>query len=239
MKKIFTSGFCLFLSIALIAQVDVDRSINLTGGSGQSKITGLQDVPTADDDAANKKYVDDQIAANSGGSGHYIGELYGGGVIFSLYRDADGNEHGFIVDLDDKSTGRSWSANTSNSVPAPGAANMWNGLTNSNAIQSQSWDSAASDCRNSTNGGHTDWYLPALSELGAIWNNLFIINRVLNTAGGSATIMGSNWYWSSSERDGSYAWIQNFGTSYGGSPVIATSALPKLNNYRVRCIRTF
>ena len=43
---------------------------------------------------------------NSGGTGgnftHYIGEEFGGGVIFHLWKDAQGIEHGLIVSLEVK-----------------------------------------------------------------------------------------------------------------------------------------
>lgn len=40
---------------------------------------------------------------------HYIGEQYGGGVIFYLWKDNAGVEHGLIVALTDQSTSQVWS----------------------------------------------------------------------------------------------------------------------------------
>lgn len=48
------------------SQVEIDQSIQLTGGVGQSAITGLEDPPVNGTDAVNKDYVDGAVAASGG-----------------------------------------------------------------------------------------------------------------------------------------------------------------------------
>lgn len=74
MKTIFLFCILLFCPFLSWAQVEIDKPVVFTGGAGQSAITGLLDVPTNDGDAANKKYVDDQIQSNSCGLGTAPGQ---------------------------------------------------------------------------------------------------------------------------------------------------------------------
>ncbi len=134
---------------------------------------------------------------------HYIGEYFGGGIIYHLWKDATGTEHGLIVDLTDIGT----------SPPAPyfawsnvlevvgiSAQSPWNGLNNSLAIVAQSGhtNSAAALCLNSERGGQNDWYLPAIQELTTLWNNLDVVSRALSQIPGAAELRAKV-YWSSTE----------------------------------------
>jgi len=68
-----------------------------------------------------------------------------------------------------------------------------------------------------------DWFLPSKDELNLMYENLKVAE-----VGGFAT----NLYWSSSEDDAYYAWVQSFvtGDQYYGV---------KYNTYRVRAVRAF
>ena len=57
-----------------------------------------------------------------------------------------------------------------------------------------------------------DWYLPALGELNAIYGNKDVLKITLGKIGG--TKLGTNYYWSSSEYSGSYAWYLPFSDGY-------------------------
>ncbi len=130
---------------------------------------------------------------------HYIGELFGGGIIFYLWKDANGAEHGLIVDTEDLGFSQNWS-NITNSSVGVNAQSTWNGLQNSNAIIAQSghFTSAAAQCLNSTRGGQTDWYLPSADELSLLWHNRFIINKNLQSVSNSDFLSNYD-YWSSTE----------------------------------------
>jgi hypothetical protein len=60
---------------------------------------------------------------------HYIGEPFGEGVIFHLWKDTAGVEHGLIVDKTDLGTSEPWS-NILQILIGPSAQSNWDGLSN-------------------------------------------------------------------------------------------------------------
>jgi hypothetical protein len=176
--------------------------IGATGPQGQTGATGPQGP---------------QGPLTPGTFNHYIGEEFGGGVIFHLWKDAQGNEHGLIVDKIDLSTSQPWS-NIINILVGPTAQSSWDGLNNSNAIVGQAGHttSAAAICLNSTNSGQSDWFLPSIDELSLLWQSRFNVNKTLSTIGGATVLTYSADYWSSSESDYTDAWNFYFdlGTAY-------------------------
>ena len=158
-------------------------------------------------------------ATGGGNFTHYIGEEYGGGVIFHLWKDNAGVEHGLIVALTDQSGSQAWSDVISTEIGAS-AQSSWNGLSNSNAIVGQAGhtSSAAKLCLDLVSGGQSDWYLPSIQELNMLWNNYYTVARVLSQISGVAQLSNS-FYWSSSEGYGSNAWGFDFssGTTSNGS----------------------
>jgi hypothetical protein len=173
-----------------------------------------------------------QGPAGNGNFNHYIGEEFGGGVIFHLWKDAQGVEHGLIVDKTDLSTGQVWS-NIDQTLIGPSAQSLWDGLSNSNAIVGQAGhtSSASALCLNSTNGGQSDWYLPSIQELNMLWNNYYEVTRSFTQISG-ATLLNEAAYWSSSEFDPAFVWYFSF--RYG-------DVLPmnKFNMLYVRAVRAF
>ena len=175
-------------------------------------------------------------SASAGGFTHYVGELFGGGIVVSVWKTA-GIEHGLIASLTDLSSGIPWTTPNFETitVPGTGALNPRDGLANTNAIVAQvggGTNYAAGLCKAYNAGGFNDWYLPALWELNQCYNSGSIINAVLgNTNGFQYT-----YYWSSTEVANNNAWNQSFfdgGTNYGFGINI------KLNNYRVRAVREY
>lgn len=159
--------------------------------------TQLLSVPYA----LHAKTAESIVGGGTGGGGftHYIGEEFGGGVIFHLWKDASGVEHGLIVDKTDLSTSQVWS-NITATLIGPSAQSIWDGLSNSNAIVGQAGHngSASALCLNSTNGAQSDWYLPSVQELNMLWNNYYTVVRSLTQISG-ATQLQQNGYWSSTE----------------------------------------
>lgn len=171
-------------------------------------------------------------ATGGGNFTHYIGEEYGGGVIFHLWKDNAGVEHGLIVALTDQSTAQAWSNVTSAEI-GTSAQSSWDGLSNSNAIVGQAGhtSSAAKLCLDLVSGGQSDWYLPSIQELNMLWNNYYTVARALSQISG-ATQMSNAPYWSSSEGSNSIAWLFLFGFGNAGNA----------NKYRtnyVRAVRAF
>ena len=168
----------------------------------------------------------------SGGAGsftHYIGELYGGGIIFALWKNA-GVEHGLILSLSSLSSALPWTLPAYDSVlvPASGADSRYNGAANTVAIVAQAGLAntyAAGLCDIYSGGGFTDWYLPATWELNLCFTNAAILSKVI-----SPIYPGS--YWTSSQYSMTSANSISFLTGD-----IDVSAKSDLNE--VRAIREF
>ena len=162
---------------------------------------------------------------------HYIGEVFGGGVVFHLWKDTLGIEHGLIVDKTSLSTSQCFS-NVLNLIGSS-AQSLWDGVSNCNAIVGQSGhtSSAAALCLNSTNGGQSDWYLPSIDELRLLWQNSFNVNKSLSSTG-SATACD---YMSSTEISADRNVALNFLT---GGFVNGYKSVNG-NNINVRAVRAF
>ncbi|MCC6600013.1 MAG: hypothetical protein IT223_04985 [Crocinitomicaceae bacterium] len=63
-RKILFALF-LFGSVSTYSQIEIDKSIQLTGSNGDRAITNLE-APVAATDAVNKAYVDNAVAAGGG-----------------------------------------------------------------------------------------------------------------------------------------------------------------------------
>ena len=162
---------------------------------------------------------------------HYIGEEFECGIIFYLFRDASGTEHGLIVSPADVSTGSVWS----DPVNTTGATSPWDGSGtnpgNSYKIQQNTTSSAAEECMGySTGSCSSDWYLPSMDELSLLFDASYIINRTL----GSSGQLANAYYWSSTEKSSTDAIVRGFGT-LGGIP----GSEKKDFTHYVRAIRAF
>lgn len=147
-------------------------------------------------------------------SGHYIGELFGGGIIVSVWRQS-GVEQGLIASLTDISTGTPWSNITSTEIGVT-AHNQIDGQPNTNAIISQSGhtSSAAKLCDDYTNtdtgtGIYSDWYLPSILELNQCFNASFVVNTILGVTNGFKFYTNAT-YWSSTEFSNTNAYAIDF-----------------------------
>lgn len=202
-------------------KIDIDPS----GGNSYS-VTGVTELLSV-------PYALHSGNSLSGIYTHYKGEVYGGGIIFHLWKDAQNIEHGLIVDNLELSTAQYYS-NIDTVLIGSTAQSTWDGLSNSNAIIGQvgHTNSAALLCINSTNSGQSDWYLPAIDELFLLWHNRFIINKVLTTIPNSAQLPTEfNTYVSSTEIPNNnvcYFVFSGYSVDYG-----------KYAQFRVRAVRSF
>ncbi len=140
---------------------------------------------------------------------HYVGELYGGGIVYYVYNNG---QHGLIASLDDVDggSGVAWSA-TQYSLIGSNAMSYYNGADNTTAIVAQDNTAgyAATMCNSCSEGGYSDWYLPSIWELNILYNSAFVINKVLENDGVSTTngfntsLLSPTYciYWSSTEYD--------------------------------------
>lgn len=171
---------------------------------------------------------------------HYVGEVYGGGVVFEVHKDQNGREHGLVVSLNDQSTEQVWS--NVESVPVGNSAQRkWNGYQNTRSIirQQNHNFSAANICFNFCDGGFHDWYLPSFNEMGLLLEVKFKVNWTLHSMSGATEMNGENpfnSYWTSTESDSEHAWMVEF---YSGNPAPYFIWALKNTAGRVRAIRAF
>lgn len=199
----------------------------------ETKVTAGSNVTITGSGTTASPYV---INASSGSAAHYVGELYGGGVVFWV--DQTG-QHGLIVSMIDLSTVQAWS-NITGQLIGTTAQSDWDGNSNTTAITGQSGhtSSAAKLCADYTNadygtGTYSDWYLPSRGELNDLWNNLKAVQKALDSDGNSSTTaIAKNYYWSSSEYSSNGAWTFYF--DYG-----VAYSVTKDGTYYVRAVRAF
>ncbi|KTD12415.1 transmembrane protein [Legionella hackeliae] len=169
------------------------------------------------------------------------GCIYQGGFLFSVDDNTStaGSIGGKVADLfDDVGVNNVW-ATVANDTAAD---NITNGLSNTNALATPVGQyPAAQVCLNKTSQGFSDWFLPAICEMGydetstgsgcgtqvsPLLQNLYS-NLAQNGIGGFSNIF----YWSSTEFSGALAWGENF--SNGAQLTNTKVAL----NTPIRCIR--
>jgi hypothetical protein len=173
-------------------------------------------------------------------TGHYVGELFGGGIVFYVYNNG---ANGLIASLDDLDggSGVAWSGNTATLIGTT-AQSFYDGASNTAAmiVQDATANKAGTLCVNYTSDSQSDWYLPASWELNLLYNSAFRINTILENDG-IGTTNGLNpeninptygHYWSSTEKGSNTAW--NCGFNYGTS-----NYTTKANVHRVRAVRAF
>jgi len=170
----------------------------------------------------------DSLSGASNTFKHYIGELYGGGIVVGVWKEA-GVEKGLITSLTDISIGAAWSNIATTDIGLT-AQSLYEGQTNTNAIIAQvgHYASAAKICNDYTSGGYNDWYLPSVWELRMCYNSALIVNKVLGATNGFQW----NYYWSSTEYDNDDAYVLVF---YNGNNIFPN----KGNTHRVRAVRRF
>ncbi len=173
---------------------------------------------------------------SAGGFTHYVGELFGGGIVVSVWKTA-GEEHGIIASLTNLSNGVPWTTPAfQDTLIGSTAQSPRNGLANTNAIVAQAGagtDYAAGLCKAYNAGGYNDWYLPAVWELNQCYDAAIIVNEVLGDINGFVFITNaSNYYWSSTENYSSSPFSQDF--NYGGATDDSKASIS-----RVRAVRRF
>jgi len=138
---------------------------------------------------------------------HFIGESYGGGIIFWL--DESG-EHGLIAAPSDQGSGIIWHNGVVVDYIYIGAqaSSIGGGYFNTQYIFKVQGSGyyAASICHDYDGSGYTDWYLPSIYELRLMHKNLH--ENGLGNFNGSSNY--GEYYWSSTEIDDTHAWQLNF-----------------------------
>lgn len=142
---------------------------------------------------------------------YMVGQSVLGGVIFYIYVDSLGIQHGLVAATTDEPGGAiyTWGASTT-----PGTAQY--------------------QCASVSYGGYTDWVVPNQAQITALYNNRFAIDPTApNGNGGFSNNAVDYQYWSSTvdvSTPGN-AWMQIFA---GGGQVSGSQIVPSGS---VRCIR--
>jgi hypothetical protein len=167
---------------------------------------------------------------SSGSGTHYIGESYGGGIVFYVY---DNGKHGLIAATSDQSSSIRWygGSNTNTRARADGVgAGLKNTaiiIANQGAVDGAAFAATVCNEYSVTVDGVTygDWYLPSKHELNLLYLQKSVVGGFANDS-----------YWSSTEyvnlNGNVQAWLQYFYDGGQGSS-------NKSYTYYVRAIRAF
>ena len=162
---------------------------------------------------------------------HYVGELYGGGVVFYVYENG---KHGLIASFDDLDggSGTDWGPNGE----LLNAQSWWDGATNTTTAVAAG--AIATDavklCEDYSNDGFTDWHLPSIGELKALEDAAYVLFKVLDSDGDPLTNAPdyNEQYWSSTSEGNDKAYSFKFTNTH-------TEISGRSTNLRVRAVRSF
>ncbi len=150
----------------------------------------------------------------------YLGKDTLDGIVFYIYKGADGEDHGLIVSKTESESDRQWQSSTS----LINADRSWDGNYNTGLMIS-------SPAKTYVEGLGPGWYLPSIDELGLLWQNRFHVNRGLFN-GGFTLLSKDDIYWSSTEISATSA----FGFDFSE---IRSDPGDKTETHAVRAIRSF
>jgi hypothetical protein len=221
-----TTGSAASFTSSLVGEVTGTQGATVVGNAAVigKVLTGY--VSGAGTVAATDNILQAIQKLNGNDPAHYIGESYGGGIVFYVY---DNGKHGLIAATLDQSNEMRWDAGVANFTMAR-ADGVGAGKSNTTLIIAgmgfgDGGTYAARICNeySVTVDGVTygDWYLPSKYEL-----NLLYLQKTV--VGGFDMF----WYWSSTSPDIEYVWFQSF-TDGGQYPCAIGTA------WGVRAIRSF
>ena len=169
---------------------------------------------------------------------HFIGEIYGGGIIIDVNKDSKGEEHGLIASTSDVALKSLWSATGPGGAIITNANSTTDGLSNCQLIKLTlgAAATACNACLDYSNDKFEDWYLPATSELFKIYFRQDMINSILDNDGNIATMpISPERYWSSTELDGGSSAAYTVNMLTGKIEYFSKS----YDNLRIRAVRRF
>ncbi len=126
----------------------------------------------------------------------YLGQDTLGGIVYYIYKDATGTQHGLIVNKNESTA--VWQASGT--------------LTNADRTEDGAYNTAlmtSSAATTYVTGLGASWYLPSIDELGLLYYNRFSANRALRT-GGFTLLSDTADYWSSTEYETASAYTFSF-----------------------------
>jgi hypothetical protein len=178
-------------------------------------------------------------AGSATGFTHWVGEFFGGGIVFHVYKDALGTEHGLICSL------TSWVAAWGLvGITVPNARSNWNGASNTAAIIAAGVQagSAAQVCDSYETDGFSDWYLPALDELLLLKYARYNVDRSLSQIPGATLFyngVDGFQYLTSTEIYSSSVFTVYFNHNHTSYSENNTHQTDKTSSKLVRAVRSF
>jgi hypothetical protein len=166
----------------------------------------------------NITIVGNTISAAGSSNNFYLGQDTLGGIVYYIYKDATGAQHGLIVNKTESTA--AWQATSI----ATGANRTEDGAYNTGLMT----NSAAATYVTGLGAG---WYLPSVDELGLLYHNRFLVNKALR-AGSWALLSSTATYWSSSEYNTLRAFRIHFDSGNANVSV-------KYDAHIIRAVRAF
>jgi hypothetical protein len=233
-----TSGGTLYTDMGITKLQSVPYALFAkTAGNGFSRdYNDLYNKPVTNGSETKISVGNNLIISGSGKSDdpyilntkpHYVGESYGGGIVFYVY---DNGEHGLISSTTDQDPGIEWYNTTRRYTNTTGdgvAAGLMNTIliialqTNDNPMGIFAAKICADYAITFNGVTYGDWYLPSKHEL-------YLLFLKKDLIGG----FNSDCYWSSTEFSSISAWGQSFINS-------SQYNLNKSLKFGVRAIRAF
>ena len=166
----------------------------------------------------------------NGSNNFYLGQDTLGGIVFYIYLDSAGVQHGLISDYSVSLT--PWEV--FNQTTLIGAGSLWDGQSNSSVILSSGVDISAFI--------NADWYVPSIDELSLLLENRYHINKGLTSSNRPTFISNHCIYWSSTEFNNSTAYViapdYNGGSGNGCLPSVVLTG-QKASQYWLVLIKQF
>ena len=179
--------------------------------------TTIEDVLAWADGQSNMAVLSAELTLGdlpgAGPTTYTLGDQALGGVISYILQSGDpgydaNTQHGIVFAPQSTSVGKQWYNGSYGNVTLGTGYAIGNGTSNTNNIISyygQTYtDYAAGYCRSLTNGGYSDWCLPSIGDLQAIYSTFYSIPLQQFTDSNLVTLI--DWqgiYWSSSESESS------------------------------------
>jgi hypothetical protein len=262
MKQLFTLLAAVLLTTTTYAQIginnenpDASAALDITSTTGGLLIPRMTETQRDAISPAATGLMIYQIDGTAGfyyynGSGwatlgaatsptYNIGEVVNGGVVFYIFAPGDtgyvsGQTHGLVCSFSDVATSVEWgcygtdlpnvpNVSYNGGNPSGLGAEIGDGVSNTNAILNDCPTAPAALAARSLGA---QWFLPSAKELNQMYINKTTLEGVPGfTAFGSA-------YWSSTEFDNNFAWLQDFSNGNQGYS-------SKYYPYFVRAVRAF
>jgi len=180
----------------------------------ETKVTAGNNISVAGTGTVADPYVVSESTAK-----FYLGQDTLGGIVYYLYQEQNGEQHGLIVSKTEAPAIYSGST-------IIGANRTEDGVFNTSLMPT-----GAGTAREWVESQGTEWYLPSIDELVLLWHNRYHVNKTARAIGSALLATDVN-YWSSTEYTAGNAFYFQF---YYGDILNNT----KTNTFNVRAVRSF